>query len=424
MIAGLILAAGAGTRFGPSSEGSKLLADLDGRPVLEHAIAAVTAVPELARVVVVLGHGAEAVLARVSFGRAAPVVCADWESGQAASLRCGLEALSGADRVIVTLGDSPLLTPAVVGRFVDAAPGTRAVYAGRPGHPVLLGAHHMSALLSLTGDRGARDLLRGGPTIECSELCSGRDVDTPEDLKAIRDETGSAAPVPAAAAAPDPDLPRAEARWPAAAMPWGSSDDTTASPHWRSLDEPPTSQEPAEGTPLAPATPRRDSAPELEVREPSQPEEPVVEVPFEPVTGESDGAVGPHNGHEPFDLGQPAEAPSPLSTFKPPPSFEGPRSPEPASPSDPAAPAPPPPPQYSQPPSAAARIPDRTESFSLRVLWGQLRNAPAPAAFVAGIIFAWSFSRCGARLTTSRQPGPAGGRRGDLWLRTRDKSTR
>jgi CTP:molybdopterin cytidylyltransferase MocA len=47
----------------------------------------------------------------------------------------------------------------------------------------------MSALLLLTGDRGARDLLRGGPTIECGKLCSGRDVDTLEDLEAIRDET-------------------------------------------------------------------------------------------------------------------------------------------------------------------------------------------------------------------------------------------
>jgi CTP:molybdopterin cytidylyltransferase MocA len=82
-----------------------------------------------------------------------------------------------------------LISSTVVSLFVDAAPGARAVYHGRPGHPVLLGPHHMSALLSLTGDRGARDLLHGGPTIECGELCSGRDVDTPEDLEAIRDET-------------------------------------------------------------------------------------------------------------------------------------------------------------------------------------------------------------------------------------------
>jgi CTP:molybdopterin cytidylyltransferase MocA len=188
--AGLILAAGAGTRFGSAEEGSKLLAPLGGRPLLEYAIAAQTAVAAVTPVVVVLGSRASDVLARVDFGRALPVICSEWESGQAASLRCGLKALPpAADRVIVTLGDEPLLSAAVVERFVDAAPGTRAVYDGRPGHPVLLGRHHMSALLSLTGDRGARDLLQGGPTIECGELCSGRDVDTPEDLEAIRDET-------------------------------------------------------------------------------------------------------------------------------------------------------------------------------------------------------------------------------------------
>lgn len=199
MIAGVILAAGAGTRFtsalsaggseGAGASGSKLLAELDGRPLLSHAIAAMSAVSAVQRIVVVLGAHADEILARVSLGRAEVVICPEWADGQAASLRCGLAAVADAERVIVTLGDEPLITPAVIERFVAATPGTRAVYAGRPGHPVLLGQHHMSALSSLTGDRGARDLLRGGPTIECGQLSSGRDVDTPEDLEAIRDET-------------------------------------------------------------------------------------------------------------------------------------------------------------------------------------------------------------------------------------------
>lgn len=185
MIGGLVLAAGAGTRFGSSS---KLLAELDGRPLLSYAVAAQTAVRELERVVVVLGAFAEEVLDRVSFGRAEPVICREWESGQAVSLRCGLAALPDASRVIVTLGDAPLVTPDVIRIFSAAAPGTRAVYGGRPGHPVVLGSAQVRALSSLEGDLGARDLLRGGPTIECGELCSGSDVDTPEDLEAVRDE--------------------------------------------------------------------------------------------------------------------------------------------------------------------------------------------------------------------------------------------
>jgi molybdenum cofactor cytidylyltransferase len=185
VIAGLILAAGAGTRFGPDS--SKLLASLGGRPLLEHAVAAVSAVTELERIVVVLGARASAVRERVEFGRAEPIVCSDWERGQSFSLRRGAAALAGAEKVIVTLGDEPLITPALIRRFLDEPGGTRAVYHGRPGHPAVLGPSQLRALASLTGDQGARDLLNG-EEIECSALSSGRDVDTPDDLEAIRDE--------------------------------------------------------------------------------------------------------------------------------------------------------------------------------------------------------------------------------------------
>ena len=188
MIGGLVLAAGAGTRFDSSTAGSKLLAELDGRPLVEHAIAAQCAVNELERVVVVLGAGASELLERVDFGRAQPVVCEDWESGQAFSLRRGVGALDGAEKVIVTLGDAPLITPQVISLFVGQPGGARAVYNGRPGHPVVLGPAQLRALRELSGDRGARGLLGTGPEIECAELCSGRDVDTHDDLEAIRSE--------------------------------------------------------------------------------------------------------------------------------------------------------------------------------------------------------------------------------------------
>ena len=185
MICGLVLAAGAGTRFGPEP---KLLASLDGRPLVERAIEAQCTVQELERVVVVLGAFSEELLARVEYGRAVPVVCRDWSSGQSVSLRCGLEALPGASKVIVTLGDEPLITSELIRRFVERPPGTRAVYGGRPAHPVVLGPEHIKALADVSGDRGARDLLRGDHEVECSDLCSGRDVDTIQDLEEIRDE--------------------------------------------------------------------------------------------------------------------------------------------------------------------------------------------------------------------------------------------
>jgi CTP:molybdopterin cytidylyltransferase MocA len=185
MIGGLILAAGDGSRFGPEQ---KLLASLEGRALLEWAVGAQCAVPAVERVVVVLGSNASEVTERVDFRDAEPVVCTEWADGQSASLRCGVSALSDADKVIVTLGDAPLVTPEVIRMFVGQPPRARAVYGGRPGHPVVLGPEEITALTSLAGDEGARGLLRGGPEVEVGHLCSGRDVDTPEDLEEVRDE--------------------------------------------------------------------------------------------------------------------------------------------------------------------------------------------------------------------------------------------
>ena len=188
MICGLILAAGAGTRFGNEP---KQLAELEGRPLLDHAIAAQCAVTELERIALVLGAYAERILARVDLMRAEPVICERWEDGQALSLRRGIEHLTAdahVTKVIVTLGDQPRMTPELIARFVDEPPATRAVYDGRPGHPVVLGPVQMRLIGNLHGDRGARGLLQGGKTIECGQLRSARDVDTPEDLEAIRHE--------------------------------------------------------------------------------------------------------------------------------------------------------------------------------------------------------------------------------------------
>ena len=185
MICGLVLAAGAGTRFGDEP---KQLADLAGRPLLEWAVGAQCEARALQRVVVVLGSSAARIREAVEFGRAELVVCPDWDTGQSASLRCGLAQLAGADKVVVTLGDAPLMTSAVIERFADEDPGTRAVYHGRPGHPVVLGADQIARLTKLDGDIGARKLLHGGPVIEIGHICSGHDVDTPEDLEEVRNE--------------------------------------------------------------------------------------------------------------------------------------------------------------------------------------------------------------------------------------------
>ena len=165
MIAAVILAAGASTRFG-SPKQRILLA-----PVLERVRAA-AAVDD---VVVVLGAHEVETDARV-------VRCPDWERGPGASLRCGLGAL-GADveAAVVVLADGPELAPEAVDRVVAAwrgEPVLAAGYGGVRGHPVLLARAAWEAV----PDDGARAL--EPVLIPCDDLGYPGDVDTADDLPA------------------------------------------------------------------------------------------------------------------------------------------------------------------------------------------------------------------------------------------------
>lgn len=178
-VVGLLLAAGAGKRFG----GPKALArDADGTSWL---LRSVQALKPCAEVVVVLGAEAEraAALLPMSVSR---VRADDWAEGMGASLRTGLGALAGTtyDAALVSLVDLPDVDAAVVARLLGAATGpevlARAAYAGVPGHPVLLGRDHWTEVArTATGDRGARDHLATHPVtlVECGDLATGVDVD-------------------------------------------------------------------------------------------------------------------------------------------------------------------------------------------------------------------------------------------------------
>lgn len=171
---GVVLAAGAGTRFGMP----KVLAE-QGKWLA-------TAVRALADggcgdVVVVLG----AAVVEVPLPARA-VVAPDWADGMSASLRAGLDAAAaaGAQRVVLHLVDTPDVGADVVRRVLAAASATdlaRAVYDGRPGHPVVIGAAHWPALrATLSGDRGARGFLAASVdvvAVECGDLASGADID-------------------------------------------------------------------------------------------------------------------------------------------------------------------------------------------------------------------------------------------------------
>ena len=112
VIAAVVLAAGEGRRFG----GLKQLHPVDGRPMLEGVLETLArAGPE--HRVVVLGARAGTILERIDLHGAEPVVCDDWDAGQAASLHAGLAALPDeAGWALVVLGDGPNLDPRAVAR--------------------------------------------------------------------------------------------------------------------------------------------------------------------------------------------------------------------------------------------------------------------------------------------------------------------
>lgn len=188
-IAGLVLAAGAGRRFG----GPKQLAEIDGRPLVEHAVAALEAVAAVERVAVTLGAYADEVLARVDLHGATPIVVGDWAEGQSASLRAGVGMLAAtAEAIVVTLADQPSITAATIARVIAEWDGSstpvRATYEGQPGHPVLLTRATYGDVAQLRGDRGAREILAGAGVRDVP--CDAGvvvDIDTPAQLDRFRD---------------------------------------------------------------------------------------------------------------------------------------------------------------------------------------------------------------------------------------------
>jgi len=178
----IVLAAGAGRRFG----GPKQLAPLGGRPLLQHAV---DAAPD--PLTVVLGAHADEVRAGIDLDGARVVVCEDWEEGQAASLRAGVAAVGAVDAAIVLLGDMPFVTTQVIIGALDQLTtgwdAVRTLYGGKPGHPVVLGRRVLSAVPSLRGDVGARDLLRSYRVREweAGQLADPVDIDTREQLEVL-----------------------------------------------------------------------------------------------------------------------------------------------------------------------------------------------------------------------------------------------
>ena len=210
-VRGLVLAAGSGNRMGRPKA---LIRPRGGGPTLVARAVEVLVRGGCEGVTVVVGAATDEVVAVLGEARQEVdiVRCTDWSEGMGASLRAGLAAMTArteVEAVLITLVDLPDVGAAVVRRVLDTRISytrsgggppsaiewttsgawrselSRAAYGGVPGHPTLIGRDHWAGVIEVAqGDRGARDYFRAHEhrLVECGDLATGRDVDTPADL--------------------------------------------------------------------------------------------------------------------------------------------------------------------------------------------------------------------------------------------------
>lgn len=191
MSAGLLLAAGSGSRLGTP----KASVRFHGERLVDRAVR-VLHDGGCRPVVVVLGAVALQVPGAVT------VRNPEWSSGMGSSLRAGLDAIPAtAEHVVITLVDQPFVGPAAVRRLILAARRGASVavatYDGARRNPVLIAREHFEEVAGLaTGDTGARPFLRAHPelvvAVPCDDVADPADIDTPADLSALRARFGPA----------------------------------------------------------------------------------------------------------------------------------------------------------------------------------------------------------------------------------------
>ena len=184
-VAGVLLAAGEGSRFGRP----KALVELDGQTLAQRGV-------DLLR-----AGGADPILvvtgaAPVELDGALVVHNQDWRTGMGSSLRAALQALASTDAgaAVIALADQPLIGPEAVARLIAAYRGGASVavaaYDGQPRNPVLLAREHWPEVIAMAaGDAGARPFLRARAglvtLVECADTGRPDDIDTPADLARI-----------------------------------------------------------------------------------------------------------------------------------------------------------------------------------------------------------------------------------------------
>lgn len=196
-LVGLLLAGGRGSRFDPSGQADKLMALWRAEPIAVHA----------ARRLRAIGHPCFAVLGpdkpllRQTLDAAGLITVVDprVREGLGASLSVGMTTILerlNPSAVVVMLADMPAVRASTLTRLADAwrnrPPGIAAAapYLGtQRGHPVIFGGSVLRALCTLSGDRGAASVLGSLAVLRVDVDDPGilSDIDTPEDLKRIRE---------------------------------------------------------------------------------------------------------------------------------------------------------------------------------------------------------------------------------------------
>lgn len=185
---GILLAAGRGTRFDPEGVHNKLMQPLaDGMSIAGHAAQNLLAV--LPSVIAVVRPGQDALAAQLESLGCRVSICINAGQGMAASLVHGLSLAPDAKGWLIALGDMPYIKPhtiASLSRAIEQGAGIAVPTChGRRGNPVAFSGTYRAELMRLSGDEGARRLLRSYPVTEVATSDEGilRDIDTPGDLR-------------------------------------------------------------------------------------------------------------------------------------------------------------------------------------------------------------------------------------------------
>jgi nicotine blue oxidoreductase len=189
-VSAIVLAAGAGSRFG----GGKLVAPFGGRALIEATLSGLRGAP-VDEIIVVVGAEGESLRSICTAYETRIVENPDWTEGMSTSVRAGLRACaSDALAAVICLADQPLVGAEAVEKLVQAfkrgAKVAVATYGGETRNPVLFAREVWPLLLGeMSGDRGARVFLRHHweivTEVSCDDVANPADVDTVEDLRRL-----------------------------------------------------------------------------------------------------------------------------------------------------------------------------------------------------------------------------------------------